>query len=183
MHHYIFYRKRDDAARHTVAVISAKSQASTSNDSFLQDPFAVRKQDPYQTTSSRYNNSPPSSPRSSRHITPPPNARQKRTSALSPEATYSTSRTNSCHSKSSSDGSWDTPAPSSPTQHDGGSMHSKPPHARSTSFSKTGRKSSGQQREDKVVTEDLSEAFYAKSWMCGFTDAFNFDGFEKSFQK
>ena len=46
----------------------------------------------------------------------------------------------------------------------------------------TRRNSSGL-REGKVVTEDLSEAFYAKSWMCGFTDAFNFDGFEKSFQK
>ena len=91
------------------------------------------------------------------------------------------SGTNSRHSKSSSDGSWDTPPPSSPPQN-GGSMHSKPPHARSMPVSKTRRNSSGL-REGKVVTEDLSEAFYAKSWMCGFTDAFNFDGFEKSFQK
>jgi hypothetical protein len=28
--------------------------------------------------------------------------------------------------------------------------------------------------EDENVVEDLSEAFYAKSWMCGFADAFNF---------
>ena len=136
-------------------------------------PFRTNR-DPYQTTASS-SLAAPSSPRSrsSGHVTPPPNSRLKRTSTP-PDAT-NISRTNSRHSKSSSDGSWDTPAPSSPPHC--GSVHSasKPPHAR-TPASKTRRNKSG--KEDKVV-EDLSEAVYTKSWMCGFTDAFNFEGFDK----
>ena len=81
------------------------------------------------------------------------------------------SRTSSRHSKSSSDGSFDTPAPSTPPHNNSGLRHSKPPNARNASVTKSRRKSGD--REDKLV-EDLSEAFYAKSWMCGFADAFNF---------
>lgn len=66
------------------------------------------------------------------------------------------SRTGSRNSRSSSDGSIDTPTPSSPS--------AKPPHI-------TVRRK-GTAEGDAV--EDLSKAFYAKSWMCGFTDAFNF---------
>ena len=85
-------------------------------------------------------------------------------------------RTNSRHSKSSSDGSWDTPAPSSPPNNNN-SPNSKPPHARSAPVSKTRR--GNKNGKDEKVVEDLSEAFYAKSWMCGFADAFHFDGFDK----
>lgn len=102
--------------------------------------------------------SPPPTPlsRMNRDVTPPPNSRNKRTST--PPGTSSPgnlSRTNSRHSKSSSDGSFDTPSPSSPP------TSAKPPHAKGA-------------KKDRDAVEDLSEAFYAKSWMCGFADAFNF---------
>ncbi len=146
-----------------------------------QNPF--RNQDPYTVTTNYAATgavmmSAPSSPRSrsSGHVTPPPNSRHKRTST--PPGASSISRTNSRHSKSSSEGSWDTPAPSSPPHGSVGGM--KPPHARSTPVSKTRRKSA---KEEKTVAVDtLSEAFYSHPWMCGFADAFNFDGFDK-FQK
>lgn len=55
----------------------------------------------------------------------------------------------------------------------------KPPHVARSLPGSSARRKSG---KDEKVVEDLSEAFYAKSWMCGFADAFNFDGFDK-FQK
>mmetsp|Transcript_27154 Transcript_27154/g.58174 ORF Transcript_27154/g.58174 Transcript_27154/m.58174 type:complete len:453 (+) Transcript_27154:557-1915(+) len=163
------------------------ARPSSQSPSSKQNPFRNNNShhqafDPFQTSTSP-NNSAPSSPRSrsnNGHITPPPNYKQKRTST--PPDAHPMSRTNSRHSKSSSDGSFDTPAPSSPPHHTSAMMahHSssmKPPHARSTPVSKTRRGSSmgTGKREDTVV----DEAFYAKSWMCGFADAFNFDGFEK----
>eukprot|EP00578_Thalassiosira_sp_NH16_P006012 CAMPEP_0181138042 /NCGR_PEP_ID=MMETSP1071-20121207/34030_1 /TAXON_ID=35127 /ORGANISM="Thalassiosira sp., Strain NH16" /LENGTH=440 /DNA_ID=CAMNT_0023224841 /DNA_START=615 /DNA_END=1937 /DNA_ORIENTATION=- len=164
----------DDVARHTQA--TAASNSTTPAD----HPFHGKE--PYQTSSNFISNhgvsSAPSSPRRHRtgHTTPPPNSRHKRTSTPPGAANSISSRTNSRgsrHSKSSSDGSWDTPAPSSPPP-------TKPPHARySSPVSKTNRKS---RSEEKAVLADPNEAFYAKSWMCGFTDAFNFDGFD-TFQK
>lgn len=163
----------DDVARHTQAAVSSNSTTPADH------PF--RDKEPYQTSSTFISNndvsSAPSSPRSRNtgHVTPPPNSRHKRTSTP-PGAINSISRTNSRgsrHSKSSSDGSWDTPAPSSPPM--------KPPHVRSTPVSKTNRKSRSDEKASSVVA-DPNEAFYAKSWMCGFADAFNFDGFD-TFQK
>jgi len=131
-----------------------------------------------------YNSSPNGSPGG--YATPTPNSRHERASTPPGAGSNNTSmisRTNSRNSKSSSDGSWDTPAPSSPPPN---LFHSKPPHSRSSpTLSGKTRKmvnKSGKKKDDNVV-EDLSEAFYSKSWMCGFTDAFNFDGFEKTFQK
>lgn len=179
---YIQHRLDDDmASRHNVTITNqsqVKSQAINSNDPFFRNTqdshHHHHQQSPY--------NSAPSSPRTSNgdtgHVTPPPNTRShKRTST--PPGANSISRTNSRHSKSSSDGSWDTPAPSSPH-----STNAKPPHARSAPISKSRRKISSDSSggNNDGVVEDLSEAFYAKSWMCGFADAFNFDGFDK-FQK
>mmetsp|Transcript_42194 Transcript_42194/g.77124 ORF Transcript_42194/g.77124 Transcript_42194/m.77124 type:complete len:465 (+) Transcript_42194:667-2061(+) len=174
----------DGVARHTVTVTSVKPRAvkaaNTHRDQnfFNQDPF----QSPYNSApSSPGRGRSTSSPRSSGHITPPPNSKNKRNSYTStPPGANSISRTSSRHSKSSSDGSFESPAPSSPPL---------APHGRSPPASgKTRRKSSGQREEKKVVTEDVlaEQAFYAKPWMCGFTDAitdvFNLDGFDK-FQK
>lgn len=133
-----------------------QSQATPLRINNQKDPFV-------RSTSS--NNKSPRSRSSNSHIIPPPNSRQSHT-AITP-----IKRTNSRHSKSSSDGSWESPAPSSPTHTTSGTMshgHSsnmKPPHARSKPVSTT-------QKEDK------GEAVYAKPWMCQFSDAFdafNFD--------
>ena len=189
----------------------AKRAAAITNQTNTQNPF--RNQDPFasynqhaQTSNADNFASAPSSPRSpgrSGHVTPPPNSRHKRTSTP-PGAANTISRTNSRHSKSSSDGSFDTPAPSSPPYPGmagiAGSMAAgimtsmKPPHARSTPISKTARRKSGSRggpggdhhvgdAGNGVVSGDSSEAFYAKSWMCGFTDAFNFEGFDTNFQE
>jgi len=116
-------------------------------------------------------NSAPSSPRAASHghTTPPPSIKNKRVNALPGASPIS--RMSSRHSKSSSDGSFDTPTPSSP---------SIPSHPRTSPPS--GRKGGGHHLRDnkKVVTE----TFYAKPWMCGFTDAFtdslNIGGFDGS---
>ncbi|KAL7554691.1 hypothetical protein ACHAWF_018170 [Thalassiosira exigua] len=94
----------------------------------------------------------PRSPPNAGEITPPPKSRgQRRTSTPPGSGAHHLSRTNSRHSKSSSDGSWDTPNPSSPPhggppsglhksallgQGGGGGSSgrgssNKPPHARS----------------------------------------------------
>lgn len=158
-------RLDDDIARQVHVTVVSQSRPSS-----LDNPFRTQYAHPTGATNN------PQTSFSSRgiasgHVTPPPNSRHRRSST--PPGAKSISRTSSRHSKSSSDGSWDTPAPSSPTN------ISKPPHvARSVPVSSLRRKSG----KDEKVVEDLSEAFYAKSWMCGFADAFNFDGFDK-FQK
>ncbi|KAL7466638.1 hypothetical protein ACHAXS_006933 [Conticribra weissflogii] len=129
------------------------------------DPFSMKP-------SSRAQSDGPSTPRRSGTTTPPPDARSKRTSTP-PNAYASISRTNSHRSKSSSDGSWDTPTKSPPH----GNSHTKPPHtsrrpAKSSSTPRGGKKKSD-------GNSDISEAVYNKFWMCGFTDAFNFDKFQK----
>jgi len=114
-------------------------------------------------------NSAPSSPRAASrgHTTPSTSIKTKRTNAL--PGANPISRMSSRHSKSSSDGSFDTPTPSSP---------SVPSHPRISPPS--GRKGGGHHQRDnnKVVTE----TFYAEPWMCGFTDAFtdslNIEGFD-----
>lgn len=114
---------------------------------------------------SPYNSSSPS-----RHgtVTPPPNTRNKRTSTPPGYASApSIVRTNSHRSKSSSDGSWDTPTASPP------GSNNRPPHARHTASNV--RRGSGKGE----AAQDVSEAVYTKFWMCGFTDAFNFDNLKK----
>lgn len=169
---------RDDdmaPARHNVIVTSQGKSQQGNNDPFRKAQ-ATRQQDPFHSPSSSPYKSAPSSPRSgpssSGHVTPPPNSRHnKRTST--PPGAQPISRTSSRHSKSSSDGSWDTPAPASPPQGGAGGGHGpRPPHSRSVPVGKSRRKSGS---NDKAVT-DLSVAFYAKSWMCGFADALNLDG-------
>lgn len=158
----------NSVARHHVTVTSTRSQSATKD--FHDDPFFC-SQDP-SVYRQRSPSGSPSSPRNrstSGHVTPPPNSRNRRTSTP-PGVAGSISRTSSRHSKSSSDGSFDTPAPSSPP-HGAGAMHSKPPHARSSPGPKTRRK--GEDRDGKVVE---SGAFYQNPWFCGFTDAF--EGFE-----
>jgi len=120
------------------------------------------RQDAYQPPFASARNS------SSRDVTPPPNSRHGRTST-SPPGANTLSRTNSHHSNSSSDESWETPIPSSPPKI--GATMMKPPQARSSPISKS-RCTSGSGCEK-------NEAFYAKPWMGGFSDAFNFDGFDK----
>ena len=153
-------RLDDDIARHVNVTVVAQTQPS-----FLDNPF--RSKDNSRTAQIAV------SPRGlvSGHVTPPPNSRHKRSST--PPGAKTISRTSSRHSKSSSDGSWDTPAPSSPQN------IMKPPHVPRSVPGSSARRKSG---KDETAIEDLSEAFYAKSWMCGFADAFNFDGFDK-FQK
>ena len=104
--------------------------------------------------------SPNSAVNPSRHDleTPPPSTRKKRASTP-PGRNYSP------RSKSSSDGSWDTPTASPPST-------TRPPHARGTGASTSRRKSSSGNKE---TAQDISEAVYTKFWMCGFTDSFNFD--------
>mmetsp|Transcript_23471 Transcript_23471/g.40049 ORF Transcript_23471/g.40049 Transcript_23471/m.40049 type:complete len:409 (-) Transcript_23471:17-1243(-) len=132
--------------------------------SLENDHFDGKHQNPFRTPGSSAPTSPGRS--SSGHVTPPPNSRNKRTST--PPGSNPISRTSSRHSKSSSDGSLDTPAPSSPPL----------PPPRNPSVEK-GRSKNGPKDGDKVVSESaLSEAFYAKSWMCGFADSFNFDEFD-----
>lgn len=111
-----------------------------------------------------FGSSPYSSANPSRHdiVTPPPNTRNKRTSTP-PGRNYSP------RSKSSSDGSWDTPTASPP------GSSSRPPHARGIGASNSRRKST----EKKETVQDISEAVYTKFWMCGFTDSFNFDNLKK----
>ena len=125
----------------------------------MNEPFRRHdddRQNPYQISSATPRN------RSSGHVTPPPNSRHERTSTHSPGAS-------SHHSKSSSDGSWETPIPVSPPR--SGATTTKPPQARSIPITKLGH-ASGKGGE-------TNEAFYAKSWMSGFSDAFNFDGFDR----
>merc|ERR1711966_567607 len=122
---------------HAAGSRPANVSAVTSNiKAPADDPF--RSKGLHQASLTYNNNntvsSAPSSPRSrsTGHVTPPPNARHKRTSTPPGSAGTPISRTNSRHSKSSSDGSFDTPAPSSPPM-------SKPPHhhARSAPVTKT----------------------------------------------
>jgi hypothetical protein len=125
----------------------------------MNEPFRRHdddRQNPYQISSATPRNG------SSGHVTPPPNSRHERTSTHSPGAS-------SHHSKSSSDGSWETPIPVSPPR--SGATTTKPPQARSIPITKLGH-ASGKGGE-------TNEAFYAKSWMSGFSDAFNFDGFDR----
>jgi len=96
-----------------------------------------------------------------RTTTPPPNSRQRRTST--PPGGLPFVRTSSRHSKSSSDGSFGTPVPATPPY---ANPHSKPP-ARGRGTHSKSRGSS-----------DISEPVYKNFWMCGFTDAFKFDGFK-----
>lgn len=110
----------------------------------------------------------PSTPRSRMNrgdVTPFPNIRTNRCKSTPPDGATSSSpsnvsRTGSRNSRSSSEESIDTPTPSSPTN------PAKPPVCRKGI-------AGGKEGEGDSV-EELSMAFYAKSWMCGFTDAFNF---------
>ena len=143
----------------------------TSN-SFSDEEVARRHNITVTTRSSRstsprqeiFGSSAYSSVNPSRHdiVTPPPNTRNKRTSTP-PGRNYSP------RSKSSSDGSWDTPTASPP------GSNSRPPHARGTGTSNSRRKSTG----NKDTAQDISEAVYTKFWMCGFTDSFNFDNLKR----
>lgn len=166
--------KRDDdnvsrLANITITTSRPQAAAQTPNNDIFRgrDPFG-RQPDPRPSR--------PDSPSNNRnrstsgHVTPPPNSRGRRTSsALAPPGSAgSISRTSSRHSKSSSDGSFDTPAPSSPPR--GGAPSSKPPHARSSPTSKSRQKGGG--GEDKVV----EIGSYQNPWFCGFTDALNLDG-------
>jgi len=129
------------------------------------DPFAMKP-------SSRAQSEGPSTPRRSGTTTPPPDYRSKRTSTP-PNAYASISRTNSHRSKSSSDGSWDTPTKSPPH----GNSHTKPPPTSRRSGKSSSTPRGGKKKSDG--SSDISEAVYTKFWMCGFTDAFNFDKFQK----
>jgi hypothetical protein len=102
-----------------------------------------------------------------RTTTPPPNTRQRRTST--PPGEIPLVRTSSRHSKSSSDGSFGTPAPSSPPSY--AKSHLKPPPRAVSQYSKAKTKTS--------PVKDISEPVYKNFWMCGFTDAFKFDGFKE----
>ena len=102
-----------------------------------------------------------------RTTTPPPNARQRRTST--PPGEIPLVRTSSRHSKSASDGSFGTPAPSSPPSY--AKSHLKPPPRAVSQYSKAKTKTS--------PVKDISEPVYKNFWMCGFTDAFKFDGFKE----
>lgn len=98
-----------------------------------------------------------------RTTTPPPNSRLRRTST--PPGAVPLVRTSSRHSKSSSDGSFGTPAPASPPY---SKSHSKPP-----------ARGRGSQSSKARGSSDISEPVYKNFWMCGFTDAFKFDGFKE----
>lgn len=154
----------DDIARP-----NSQSQASPYHTNNQKDSF-------FQSTSSS-NKSAPSASRfrpSNGHITPTSNSGQNHTSTPSGNAITPILRTNSRHSKSSSDGSCGTPVPSSPPHTNSGMMSHgnsssmRPPHVRSTPASEKGR-----------VSDDNAELSYAEPWMCGFADAFNFDEFGK----
>eukprot|EP00574_Skeletonema_japonicum_P012167 CAMPEP_0201713500 /NCGR_PEP_ID=MMETSP0593-20130828/316_1 /ASSEMBLY_ACC=CAM_ASM_000672 /TAXON_ID=267983 /ORGANISM="Skeletonema japonicum, Strain CCMP2506" /LENGTH=310 /DNA_ID=CAMNT_0048202657 /DNA_START=265 /DNA_END=1197 /DNA_ORIENTATION=- len=99
-----------------------------------------------------------------RTTTPPPNSRMRRTST--PPGAMPLVRTSSRHSKSSSDGSFGTPAPASPPPYS--KSHSKPP-----------ARGRGSQSSKARGSSDISEPVYKNFWMCGFTDAFKFDGFKE----
>ncbi len=147
-------RTNQMASRWMLLYMSMKPTPSSMNKSFLRHDDD--RQNPYQTSFATPRN------RSSGNVTPPPNSRHERMSTSSPGA-------NSHHSKSSSDGSWETPIPSSPPH--SGTTTTKPPQARSAPITRLGH-TPGRGCE-------TNEAFYAKSWMSGFSDAFNFDGFDK----
>ena len=136
--------KPDGISLNSVLHVDETNTISSINKPFLRHDDD--RQNQYQISSATPRN------RSSGHVTPPPNSRHERMSTSSPGA-------HSHHSKSSSDGSWETPIPSSPP--------TKPPQP----ITKLGL-TSGRGCE-------TNEAFYAKSWMSGFSDAFNFDGFDK----
>eukprot|EP00581_Thalassiosira_minuscula_P014044 CAMPEP_0183715784 /NCGR_PEP_ID=MMETSP0737-20130205/9892_1 /TAXON_ID=385413 /ORGANISM="Thalassiosira miniscula, Strain CCMP1093" /LENGTH=380 /DNA_ID=CAMNT_0025944939 /DNA_START=333 /DNA_END=1475 /DNA_ORIENTATION=- len=178
-HHLDYSYSKDDSSEDDVYGVDFNEYEENT-----LETIAGRKREDGPSLQDSYNSSPNGSPGG--YATPTPNSRHERASTPPGAGSNNTSmisRTNSRNSKSSSDGSWDTPAPSSPPPN---LFHSKPPHSRSSpTLSGKTRKmvnKSGKKKDDNVV-EDLSEAFYSKSWMCGFTDAFNFDGFEKTFQK
>lgn len=167
-------REKDNIVAHRITITS---QATNSN-APKHDP--IFSADPFASNNSQYD-SPSSSPNSDpwaaspAHVTPPPDSRRKRSST--PPSSADSYR----HSKSSSDESWDTPTASSPPHSAEGGRSSKPPHARGTHAGSKTRRKRGKER---AATEDsLSKAFYTKPWMCGFTDAFNFDDFDMTFQK
>lgn len=159
--------------------VAAPKKVSAASQSKAPANHPFRGEDRY--VSSAFNNNTTSSARSSsrgrnsRHVTPPPNSRHKHTSTAR-GVSNSISPANSRHSKSSSEGSLDTPVPSSPP-HNGSSMvRSTKPPPRNAPAPKT-RRNVGRGGDDKAVT---SNAFYAKPWMSGFADSlegadFDFD--------
>ena len=168
----------EDISRHTAGNATAQSKIAQAKIAEANTESFPRNKDPYQISSPHTTSAPSSPPRrtASGTVTPPPNSRNHKRTSTPPGDANSIQRTGSRHSKSSSDGSWDTPAPASPPQISSGSTFLKPPHARNTPVSKTRRKSGGR---DENAVEDLT---YKMPWMCGFADAFNFGDFDK-FQK
>lgn len=154
-----------------ITINTVRPQAAQSpGDVFRGRDLLGQQRDPHRSRSDSPASRGRAAPRvATGHVTPPPNARGKRTSAAPPGSAGSISRTSSRHSKSSSDGSFDTPAPSSPP-HGGGAHSSKPPHARS-SPSKTRRKGGGE-KEDNVV----EIGSYQNPWFCGFADSLDLVG-------
>ena len=170
LHHWI--RRDDDVARRTNINNTARSQG----DSFSPKPASRPQGDSF--VASSHNPLSSQQYRSSGTTTPPPKSRNRH--SLTPTNNYGPStivRTNSHRSKSSSDGSWDTPTESPPHN-----THSKPPHAVRTAPIKMSRRKNDSRRGStgaSMLDGDISEAVYTKFLMCGFTDAFNFDKFQK----
>eukprot|EP00578_Thalassiosira_sp_NH16_P028708 CAMPEP_0181087970 /NCGR_PEP_ID=MMETSP1071-20121207/6544_1 /TAXON_ID=35127 /ORGANISM="Thalassiosira sp., Strain NH16" /LENGTH=407 /DNA_ID=CAMNT_0023169869 /DNA_START=429 /DNA_END=1652 /DNA_ORIENTATION=- len=155
--------------------VPKKVSATTQSKAPAKHPF--RGEDRY--VSSAFNNNtaasnrPSSRGRTSRRVTPPPNSRHKHTSAAH-FVSNSISPSNSRHSKSSSEGSLDTPVPSSPPHNGLSTMRSAKPPPRNAPAPKS-RRNAGRGGDDKAVA---SNAFYAKPWMNDFADSldtFDFD--------
>jgi len=182
--------KDNNIFAHRVTVTSQQASNDNHHPFFSDDPFASNGISPY-------NSAPSSRHASSGHVTPPPNSRYNKRTSTPPYTSRSNgssgsnssssspiSRANSRHSKSSNDGSFDTPIASSPPS-SLSSPSSKPPsHARGVvPMGKLSRRKSDEKKQVAITENSLSEAFYAKSWMCGFADSFNLDAFDSSFQK
>lgn len=139
---HLLWKNRDEevARRHHVIVTTRSQRSSSPREDFSPSPYNAANPSRHDT------------------VTPPPSTRNKRTSTP-PGRNYSP------RSKSSSDGSWDTPTSSPPNS------NSRPPHARGIGASNPRRKSAGK----KESAQDITEPVYKNFWMCGFPDAFNFD--------
>mmetsp|Transcript_1327 Transcript_1327/g.2859 ORF Transcript_1327/g.2859 Transcript_1327/m.2859 type:complete len:394 (-) Transcript_1327:153-1334(-) len=150
--------------RHVPASSKPKARTPAAGDPFRgQDPF--RNTDPFQTSSARGR-------ANMGHVTPPPHTGLKLGAGSN---VASVSPTDSRHSRSSSDASWETPVPNSPNTNLGGSRmpSARPPSARPATTSRTKRNESrGNPRASPTNTGD---AFYSKPWMEEFPDSFDFD--------
>eukprot|EP00585_Thalassiosira_rotula_P001578 CAMPEP_0196153800 /NCGR_PEP_ID=MMETSP0910-20130528/37835_1 /TAXON_ID=49265 /ORGANISM="Thalassiosira rotula, Strain GSO102" /LENGTH=409 /DNA_ID=CAMNT_0041417699 /DNA_START=546 /DNA_END=1775 /DNA_ORIENTATION=+ len=183
--------KRDEGNNiiaHRVTVTSQQAANDNPHPFFSNDPFASNNISPYNSAPSSPHTSSRHASSSSGHVTPPPNSRcNKRTStppytstsngssgSSSSSTSSPISRTNSRHSKSSSDGSFDSPIASSPPSSLSPSSSKPPSRARCVPMRKLSRRNSDEKEQVAITEDSLSEAFYAKSWMCGFADSFNF---------